>query len=199
MDPVSMAAVSIGASAGSGILGAFGNRSASKAKAAAAQQEARANYQQNMYLAQVARNNKALAEKNSAIAKAEGGFSASMQSMATRSRLGKARVAQAASGLDVNSGTNVAVQDSIEDLGQLDADIILYKAGKEAFNWQNRAQDFEAEATLAEMKASNALAAGSIGARAAMTSGDYGVATSLLGGATSVSDKWMSYKNVGVF
>lgn len=155
--------------------------------AAGARKTADANAQAALYQSQVARNNAIIAERNANAAREAGRLQAEAQGMKTRAQAGAARAEQGASGIDVNSGTNLDVQESITDLGHLDALTILNNAAKNAQGFQAQGMNFAADAGLDVMKAKNA-----------GTAGDYAVATSLLGGASSFSDKWLSYNTKGV-
>lgn len=95
--------------------------------------------------------------------------------------IGSQKAAQGASGLDVNTGSAVDVRASAAQTGRLDELTILNNAA-------NKALGLRAEAALETQKADNAI-----------TEGMFGAGTSLLSAATSVSDKWLTYKNKGVF
>lgn len=138
------------------------------------------------YKAGVARNNAIIAERN-AVAATEAGISkAQTNDMKTRATVGGQVVAQAANGLDVGSGTNVAIRESAKDLGRLDTLTILNNAAKNAAGFRAQGMNFTAEGLLDDSAAKNA-----------QTAGEYSVATSLLGGASSVSSKWLGYQQSG--
>lgn len=168
---------SLAASAGSGILGAFGASTKSDADQA-----------MYAYKAQVARNNAAIARRNAQFAVEAGGVGAQTNDLKTKNLIGSQTVAQASSGLDVNTGSAVDLRQSARDLGHLDTMTILANATKKALGFKDQAANFESDAQLAMM-----------GKDAAATAGDFGVASSLLGGATSFADKWSSYSQKGVF
>lgn len=172
-----LAIASLGASVASGVAGAAGAQQTAKANAASAQ-----------YRAAVARNNAQIAQINAKMSVEAGEAKSTEQSFRTAGLLGQQKVAQAASGLDVNVGTPVDVRASTAELGRLDQLTILHNAAKEAWGYENQANNFMAEAGLQDMTARNAKKAGDISAF-----------TSLLGGATSFTDKWMSYSSRGVF
>jgi hypothetical protein len=102
--------------------------------------------------------------------------------------VGQQLVTQASNGLDVNSGSNVDVRQSAIDLGHLDTLTIINNAAKKAVGYKNQAGQFTAESQLNKMSAANA-----------ETEGEINVAKSLIGGASSVSDKWLSFNSKGVF
>ena len=171
-----LAAVSIGASVLGGGMGMMGARASSDANAQAA------NYQ-----AAVARNNQLIAQRYADQSIMTGMHKQEMQGYKTRQMLGTAKATQAASGIDVNSGSPVEVRRSIAEMGELDREMIMYNAAQEAYGYKIKAAGFGADAELGRMKAS-----------AAQTAGDYGVASSFLSGVSSVSDKWAGYKTKGV-
>lgn len=177
MDPVSLAVISIGASAASGAVGAMGASNQAKSMSA-----------MSGYQAGVARNNQIIAEQNAQHALESGATAAENQSMKTAATLGEQKATQAASGLDVNSGSPLDVRKSTASLGWLDAMTILSNAGEKAAAYRAQKLNFESEEQLDLMKAKNY-----------DTAGKYAVASSLLGSATSVSDKWLSYKTRGIF
>ena len=172
-----LAIASIAASAGGGILGAVGAKKQADAQAQSA------NYQ-----AAVARNNQIIAQRYGEYAISKGRSQAELSNYRTAQVIGTAKATQAASGVDVNTGTPVAVRQSIRDIGELDAATIVNNSLNEAYGYKVKAAGFGAEAQLGTMKAKYAEEAGT-----------YAVASSLLGGATSVSDKWLGYKGKGLF
>lgn len=172
-----LAATSLIAGAGSGIMGAFG-----------ASQTADATASSYNYKAAVASNNAIIAKRNADAATAAGGVAAQQNDLKTKNLVGTQLVAQASNGLDVGSGTNVNVRQSAEELGHLDTLTILNNAAKNSAGFKAQGMNFEAEAGLDTASAKNA-----------KTAGDINVATSLLGGASSVSSKWLSYTQKGVF
>lgn len=172
-----LAAVSIAGGVGGGILGAFGAGKKADAESAA-----------DNYKAQVARNNAIIAERNAQAATEAGGVGGQVNDLKTKSNIATQLVVQAANGLDVNSGTNVNVRQSTADLGHLDTLTILNNAAKQSAGFRAQGANFTAEAELDTSAAKYAEEAGGIN-----------IAASLLGGATSVSDKFLSFRSKGVF
>lgn len=171
-----LAAVSIGSSVAGGILGAFG-----------ADKKAEAEQQAYAYKAQVARNNAIIAERNAAQAREAGAFKGQINDLKTKNQIATQLVTQAASGLDVNTGTNVNVRQSTADVGHLDTMTIIANAGKEAQNYMVQAMNFTAEGEL-DTQAGNY----------AREAGDINIMSSLLGSASSVSDKYLGFKSKGI-
>lgn len=172
-----LAIASLAASVAGAGVGAMGASATADANSASAQ-----------YKAKVAQNNAIIAERNSAAAIEAGGSQAQINDLKTKNLVGSQKVTQASSGLDVGSGTAVDVRQSAEDIGHLDTLTILNNAMKKSQGFKMQASGFTAESQLDRMSADNAETAGKIG-----------VASSLLGGATSFSDKWIGYKQKGVF
>jgi hypothetical protein len=98
------------AGAGSSLMSGIGQQNQLSAQASSAR-----------YQAQVAENNRQIAEQNARYATMAGAGNAQAQDFQTRAQLGQARVAQAAGGLDVASGSPVEVRSSIAQLGRLKA------------------------------------------------------------------------------
>lgn len=124
------------------------------------------------YRAQVARNNAIYAQQ-------KGEVEAQAQGMKTGALMGKQRAAFGASGLEMNTGSHIDVQASTAEMGRLDELTILNNAA-------NRALGLNTEASLEE-------ASGKASATEGMLKG-FG---SLIGTASSVSDKWLGYQQRG--
>lgn len=172
-----LAAISLGTAVAGGAVSAMG-----------ASKTAEANAQSANYQAAVARNNQILAGRYADLSTERGLVQSEFSNLQTRQKLGTARAGFAAQGVDVNSGSPLAVRQSIAEVGELDAQIIRQKAAEEAFGYKVKGGDFAAEAELDKMKASNAI-----------TAGNFNVASSILGTASSVSGKWAGYQNRGTF
>jgi hypothetical protein len=172
-----LAITSLAASGASGILGAFGASASADAEAASYN-----------YKAAVASNNAKIAKMNADQATFAGGVAAQNNDLKTKNMVATQLVTQAANGLDVGSGTNVKLRESAEALGHLDTLTILSNAAKNSQGFKAQGMNFEAESGLYKAAASNA-----------ETAGEINIMKSLLGGATSVADKWVGYKSKGVF
>ncbi len=172
-----LAAISIGTTIVGGGVSAFG-----------ASKKADAESSMYAYKAQVAKNNAIIAERNAQAAREAGAVKGEINDLKTKSLIATQLVTQAASGLDVNTGTNVNVRESAHDLGRLDTLTIIANAGKEATGYLAQAAGFEAEGQLDTMAG-----------KYAQDAGEINVVSSLLGSAGSVTDKWVGYKSKGVF
>lgn len=165
---------------GSSLIGAgvqaMGAMSQSSAQAASAN-----------YMAQVARNNQIIAQQNSESAINQGYALEQRERQKTAALIGEITATQGARNVLVSSPSSVLTRSSAAETGELDALTIRYNAGLEARNQQIAANSAGAQAQLYSAQAQYDLQAGM-----------YGVGTSILGGASSVSDKWLKYQTYGV-
>ena|SRR5882757_386847 len=176
-DPLTIAGIGMGASAAGSILGAFG-----------AEQGGQAQSQMYQYQAAIAQMNSKIAKQNADYTRAVGEVQAQQSGMKTRAQVGQTVATQGASGLDVNKGSNVAVRQSETEIGQYEQTVIRSNAAKKAYGYEVEAASDTAQANLDTMAASQAEKAGDIGAL-----------SSLLGGASSVSSKWLQGRQIGLF
>ena len=191
-DPISMmAVVSLGATVAGGVIGAKGAANAAAGKVAQDQSMAA----QAAYASAVARNNAIIATRNAEHAGMVGEQRAEIQSLKTAQTIGEQRATFAAHGIDVGSGTPIDVRSSTAELGKLDVLTIINDAATKAAGYRAQATNFESDAQLGLLKQSGYETA----AKYDETSGDYAVAGSLIGSASSFSDKWLGYKQKGVF
>lgn len=167
------APVALAGAGGGALLSAFGNYEGGLATKA----------QQN-YQAQVASLNQTIAEQNANYARYAGEQEAQTEGMKVRSQIAETRATQGASGLDVGSGSAALVQKSEYDIGQQDIATIRSNAAKRAYGYQVAGVQYEAKSTLDKYKASQS-----------KTAGDIAALGSLIGGAGSVSSKWMDQSN----
>lgn len=170
-DPITMTGLALGGS----ILSAAGSLEAGDAKARAA------NYQ-----AQVYENNKKIALQNADWAMQAGTAKEAAFGMKVRSDTARLKMRQAASGVDVNTGSSADVTDAAAALGTLDAMTIRSNTAREAYGYQVAATGEAAKANLSRMEADAAETAGAIGA-----------ASSLISGASSAMGKYKAWQNVG--
>ncbi len=180
MDPISLgttAAIGMGASALGGGVGAIGNIISGNANAKSYQ-----------YQAGIAKINEQVAKQDADYSRAVGETEAQKSGMATRFTLGKIKAAQSGSGLDINSGSAKAVQESEQEIGSHDEAVIRSTAAKRAYGYEVEASQASAQSQLYTSAAKNAKTAGYIGA-----------ASSILGSASSVSDKWLTAKTKGIY
>ena len=138
-----------------------------------------ANSNAAQYQASVARNNATIAQQNAVRAEQAGAAQAENESRKGASKLAKIKVAQAASGVDVNTGSAVDVQAGQRETDQLDAETVMQNAQLHAYGYRTQASNFQSEAQLDEMKGEQAKTAGYLGA-----------AGGLLSSASSIGSKW---------
>jgi hypothetical protein len=131
------------------------------------------------YNAQVASNNATIATQNAAYATSAGQTQAATKSLQGAAAGGRIKAAQAASGIDVNSGSAVNVQQSQRETSKLDTETVLNNAELKAYGYRSNATGFQAQSGLETAEAEQA----PIGA-------DIGAAGGLLGSASSLGLKW---------
>jgi hypothetical protein len=174
VDPLS--GIALGAtvlSAGVGAAGAISSASAASSSA--------------KYQAAVARNNQIIATQNAAREEQAGRVRAQNQDFKNRAVEGAIEAGQSAGGIDSSTGSPSEVRKSATQLGRLDTLTLMSNADQTVRASQIQATGFEGQAALDRAQASQATAAGGIGAF-----------TSILGGASSFADKWLKYRDQGV-
>lgn len=138
------------------------------------------------YQAQVAKNNQTIADQNAKVALEQGQEQEQAKREQTAQTISQERAITASSGIDPNRGSSVRIQGSTAALGELDAQTIRNNAARTSWGYQAQGLNFGAEANLLESQASNAAASGAVGAF-----------SSIIGGASSVANKWITYKTMG--
>lgn len=131
------------------------------------------------YNAQVASNNATIANQNAAYATSAGITQAASKSLQGAATGGRIKAAQAASGVDVNTGSAVDVQKSQREISKLDTETVLNNAELQAYGYRSNATNFTATAGLETEEEEQA----PIGA-------DIGAAGGLLSSASSLGSKW---------
>lgn len=131
------------------------------------------------YNAGVARNQQIIANRNASLALQQGTVQEENQRIQTGERIAGAEAQQAASGVNPNSGSALDVRSSAAETGELDALTIRNKANLASYDYRVQAMNYGAQASLYSAE------------------GDWGVMNSILGGASSVSDKWWTYNRYG--
>lgn len=177
MSPPILMAASMGTSVLGSIFGASGAMASGEAQS-----------QMGMYQAGIAMQNAKIAKQNATYASVQGEQEAMKYGMGARQRAGEIVAQQSASGLDVGSGSAKAVQESQHLVSQMDMAQIRANAAKAAYDYNVQAWAHKQEAVMDLMGAKNAQAAGRTNALA-----------SLVGGASSVADKWLRASEVGAF
>ena len=127
------------------------------------------------YQAQVAANNAEIAKRNANYAEEAGQAQANAISLKGAATAGRIKAGQAASGVDVNTGSAVDVQTSQRETSKLDTETILNNANLQAYGYRTQAAGFQAESELDLAKAKQA----PIGADLAAAGGVLSSASSL--------------------
>lgn len=140
------------------------------------------------YQAGVARLNAQIAYQNATYATQVGEIRAQNAGLAEAQLMGRIKVAQAGSGLDVNSGSTAAVRASQRLVSGLDVATIRSEAAKTAYNYEVQGVQFGAQAQLDTLAGQNA-----------RTSGMIGAASSIVGAASSVSSEWLRGSQLGIW
>jgi hypothetical protein len=146
--------------------------------------------QQQMYNYQagVARLNSQISQQNATYATQVGDIQAEQAGLQGAQRMGKIKSAQGASGLDVNSGSNKQVQTSQAQITSTDQTAIRSNAARTAYNYENMAVGFGAQANADTIAGQNARSAGLLNA-----------GSSLLSSASSVSSQWLRGQSLGMW
>lgn len=170
-------AIGLGTSLAGGALSAYGAASSGEANAKAYN-----------YRAQMSRLNAAINTQNSDWALQTGEKKLQSYGMQAAQRAGAIKTTQAASGLDIRSGTAKDVQDSQALLTKMDNKTIAENTGRQAYGYRVQANNDLLQAGLDDMSASNSRRAGKLSALG-----------SIIGTASSVSSKWLQGKQAGLW
>lgn len=175
MDPVTLATIAVTTAAvGTGI------------NAYAAHQQGQAQAAMYRYQAQVAENNKTIAEQYAQQEVLKGQRLEEQKRQETAQREGGIRAAAGAGGLLLDSGSPLRLQEDTARLGELDAQTIRDNAARAAYGYRVQGMNYAAQAGLDEAAASNAARSGALG-----------MWSSIIGGASDVSGKWARFKMTG--
>ena len=156
--------------------------------AAAANQQAQAQFGMNQYQAQVATINQQVQLQNADFARQQGSITAMNYGLSTGQNIGQTKAAQASSGFDVNSGSAAQVRSSERNVENLNLNQIRANTALTAYNYDVGASAQSNQAGLYRLAGTNAVAAGNIAAT-----------SSIIGGASSVATKWMQASSLGMF
>lgn len=132
---------------------------------------------------QVAANNAQIALQNANWASQAGEQQAAAAQQKTRATVGAIKTAQAASGVDVNTGSAVDVRSSAASLGELDAINIRSNAARQAYGYQTSSASETAKSQLDQYTAQNDVTAGQLNA-----------AGTIIGGAGSAASDYANYR-----
>jgi hypothetical protein len=188
-----------GASAASilSTVGTVGSALGGVTGAIGAVESARAQGESASYAAPVAANNSVIASQNATLANAAGASQVEQQGLKTRATVGAIAANQAASNINVDTGSAVDVRSSASELGQLSDLTIRSNAEKTVYGYETQGVGFQSQQGLEQMEASQAPVAGAIGAGTSLLSGATGAATKYAawttasgGGGTNPLTNW---------
>jgi hypothetical protein len=176
-DPVTiMAGVGMAASAAGAGVSFLGQKEAAGA-------------QENMYAykAAVAQRNQQIAQSNATRAIQTGGVQAQLSGLKAAQQLGLITAEQAASGIAITGGSATAVRQGVLTGAQTQQAMVRNEAAQRAYGFQVEGVSQEEQAQMDIMSGKSVAAAL-----------PYQEAGTLLSGAGSVADKWMTYSRQGV-
>ena len=122
---------------GSSLIGGLGSIASSRASAASAG-----------YNAKIAAQNAQIATQNAAFTGAEGEQNVAAAGAKTRAEVGATLANEGASGVDVNSGSNVDVRESEAKIGMLNALNVRSQAARQAYGFQTQSVSDTAQSQL---------------------------------------------------
>jgi hypothetical protein len=163
--------------AAAGIIGVIGG----VVSAIGAIQQGKAQADAANYQAQVARNNEIIALQQAAYTRQEGAAEAQRQDLKSKQVMGTQKAVLGASGVDVESGSALAVQQSQAELARLDALTVQSNAERKAWGFDVEAVNQKAQSQLHYMQAAQAKKAAALSAF-----------SSILGSAGKFAGKWDS-------
>lgn len=152
------------------------------AKQTADAQSASANY-----TAAVARNNAIIAENLAVASEQRGRVLAQSEQEKTAQIIGAQRAGMAASGVNIDWGSPLRMQEDTARVGALNVLTTRHNAALDAYGYRTQGMNYMAQAGLEIAKAGYAEEAGNIN-----------MITSLASGASSVAGNWAKWKQVGV-
>ena len=175
--PTAVGGIGLGASVAGSVIGAYG-----------AEEQGQAQSGMFGYQAQVAKINSQIDLQNADYARMAGEQRAVTEGRKGAQVLGAIRANQGASNLDVNRGSDAQVQASQKSTTNLDLTQIRSNAAKTAYDFDVKSVEDTNQATLYSTASTNA-----------KTAGDIGALSSIVGGAGSVSAKWLQGQQQGLW
>lgn len=176
-DPATMGAMAIGSSVIGGALGVAG-----------AKFSADASSDSFNFKAGIAKLNADINKQNASWAINSGAIKAENYGLKAGQEIADTKVTQAASGLDVNSGSKEAVRDSQQEVAKYDQGMIRADAAHIAHGYELKAAADTAEASMDTAAASNAQKAGKLN-----------MLSSIIGASSSVASKWTQGNTIGMW
>lgn len=169
--PTALAVTAIGTSVAAAGTAAYGAMQSSQATSAA-----------DAYQSQMATINQGIANTAAQNALLAGNVEQQQKANQENQLLGQQKVALAANGVDVNSGSSVSLESDTKAEGMMDQLTIQSNAQREAIGYQTQSLNYQGQAGLDEASSQNALSAGELSA-----------GSSVLTGAGSVASSWYNY------
>lgn len=177
-DPLTLAAgAGVAGSIGSAVMGGMGANYQAKAKAG-----------QYNYQAGISRVNQSIQEQNATFAGDSGAIEGMQVGLKHRALLSKIVAEKGASGIDVNSGTNLDVYAGAQTIARMDQENVARNAMQKVRAYKSAAWSEGEQANMYDIAARNAKKEGKIG-----------ILSSIVGGASSVSSKWMQGNQAGAW
>ncbi len=174
-----LSAISLGMGAvGTGLsfMGQMGQQQAQQQAASAGQAQA-------IYQAQVARQNQELANRQAADALQRGQVAEQSRRYQTRQQIGQQTAAFAAQGTDLE-GSPLDILGDTAAAGELDAITIRSNAAREAYGYQVQGLGYGNQSILESTRAANSV----------YTPNYLGAGASLLGGVSTLGEKWSRFQ-----
>jgi hypothetical protein len=122
-----------------------------------------------LYQQQVANENAIIAQQNAQYTIEAGQAKTAAKSMEYAAEGGAIKTAEAAGGVDVNTGSNKATQISQRELRKLDTEQEMNKAQLAAYGYRTQATNYQAQAALYGYEAPQALKGAELGAAGQFT------------------------------
>lgn len=146
-------------------------------------QQGNAQKAQYEYAAEQNRQNAKIAQNNATESRQKGVEEARLKRMQTLSQIGALKTANAANGVNINSGTALDTLEDTAAMGELDAMNASYQAEQTAQNYELQAKNFNTQANMDSFAAKNVSKTAKMNA--------FGTALSGIGDAAqSFSSKW---------
>lgn len=162
----------------------YGSAAAAVATTAGAIYTGFASAQQYKYQSGVAEVNQRIAKQNAEFSREVGENKAEISGMKTRQLVGETIAKQGSSGFRAGEGSGGKVVESERMLGESEQDTIRSNAARAAYGHEVEAINFGAQSDLYKNAATSSQISSGINAT-----------SSLLGGASSVSSKWLQYQD----
>ena len=169
------APLALGAGLLGGVMGGIGQMQQSSAQS-----------QMYQYQAGLSAQNAAIQKQNMAYALQQGEQEANRSGMRSRFQEGQIKTGQAASGFNVNTGTDVNVQQGQKLVGQMDQAAIRSTAAKRAYDYD-----------ISSIQATDQASAYTASAKNVQAAEPIQIASSILGTASSVGSKWQAMQSSG--